>query len=327
MKKSSLLLFLYAFSLPVLAQTEFKLPATFAFNASYSSKQKFREPQPTGYYSNISEGVRLSLPFIQKLNIEKLNFFALLFQINGSYEHPTISNFIRQPTFIKSGSSLTALYHFKNKHTLIGTVKLAISEDHQTISNPYFRTVSTLFYTKKTTAHFSFSLGGIISSYYQGIRFFPLLGMQVKSEKNRFLILFPLCFDYKHEVSAKTIIGMRLSPKGNLNRFYTPHYSTSPLLNSESYLRVRHIDLACYFSLDLFRQLSLTIQGGGMFAGRMLINTSENTLKIPLQTGMFAGATFTYRFIKRKKEENDSALIDADDLNLYNVTVDDLMNY
>ncbi len=317
-------------SLYVCAQSEFKLPVSVSLSARYSPKQPFRKIAANAFYSNITEAVRVNVPMFQKFNPEKNTFFALIAQANGAYEQPTFRNYIQQRQFIKLGAGLTALYHFKKKHTLIGTFKAAVSEDQQTIYDPYYRTSGTILYSNRSTSYFSFLLGTTVANNYKGVVAFPIAGIQLRGKKSRFLMVFPLCFDYRYSITPKTAVGLRLAPKGNQSRFYTKAFAASPLLDAESNVRVRHIDLTAYVKLNVNRNASLCLQGGYMFANKIQLTTSEKIKKNRLQPGPFIALSFTYRFHKKtiaEINEDISDELDTDELNLYDVTIDDLINY
>lgn len=325
-KKITALLILFSLSFFAFAQTDLKLPASVTLHALYSSRQESVKLKNPHYFYNISEGVRFQVPVFQAVNVGRARFFALIIKGNGSLDQPFISSFQHQPQFIKLGAGINALYHFKKQHTVIAACKISVSEDEQTIQQPFLRTISTLLYNHQSSKFFSFSLGGIAATNYKGLRFFPLLGIQLRSERSRFLMLFPLCFDLNYSVTSKLVIGAKFSPNGNLNRFYTHAYDPSLLLHKESIFRVRHMDLTAYFRLKLNRQITLGMQGGWMFASRMIVTTSSYTKKTALERGVFAGIHLHYRFIKAKSKglaENP----DEEDLNLYDITVDDLINY
>lgn len=326
MKKSIALLFLFFCSFFAWTQNEFRLPPSVTVHALYSSRQESVKIKNPHYFYNISEGIRFQVPAFQVFNIERARFFVLILKGNGSMEQPFISSFQHQPQFIKLGAGFNALYHFKKKHTFITTFKLMVSEDEQTIHHPFFRTASTLLYHQRSTRYFSFSIGGIVATNYKGVRLFPLLGMQLRSEKARFLMLFPLCFDLNYAVTYKAIAGARFSPNGNLNRFHTNAYDTDLLLNKESIFRVRHMDLTAYLKFKLNKKITWSMQGGWMFASRMIVTTSSYTKKTALEKGMFAGISLHYRFIKLKNEDRVENP-EEDELDLYDVSVDDLINY
>lgn len=327
MKKILIVLFNILPSVFVSGQNEWKLAASVALQAMYSSRQESIKIKNTDYFYNVSEALRFQVPVLQTFNAEKARFFALLFKGNASFDQPFINSFEQQPYFLKLGAGFSAICSFEKKHHFLTTCKLLVSEDEQTISHPYYRTASTLLYNHPCTTHFSFSLGGFVSSNYKRVRILPLIGGRIALKRARLFMLFPLCLDLKYAPTSKLAIGSRLSPTGNLNRFHTSNYDASILLDKESMFRVRHLDLSAYLQLSLNRRFTVYLQGGWMFGGRMIVTTSAYTYRTALQGAPFACIRFHYRFLKFKNEEIIEN-INEEDLNLYyDSTPDDLTGY
>lgn len=332
MKKIIATVFLYLNAYFIYAQLEENILApSIHVGFNYSAPQRYSDTTST--FSNVTEEISFRIALLKKINSENNNFFALLLHGDESYSQPHFSEFIAQPQFIKVGTSLSTVFHYKKKNTFLLTGRVALAEDQNTINNSAYKYTGSLVYLRRASDKFTLILGAVSAYNYSITRFIPIIGMQIRpSQKTALNIIFPLSFKFQVRPVKHLEFAFSISPKNEQSRMSSIGLDST---TNPSYFKIRHLDASLQMKFIANKHLDIGLQGGVMVGNKLFLRTETQTTKISLERGAFVKLSVNYHFRERKKTEaitstdentTESNSEENDDL-FDQLTIDDIANY